>query len=215
MSTRDVTVARVWAETPGLTGVRLEAGAEIRADHTVPGQVLAAHAPDGGKVYLALSSVPGADQLELLAAPGAVERLGLSPGQALAVEGPFGQGFPLAPALGKDILLFAVGSALAPIRPVVEMIRRERADFGQVTLYVGAMDEKAFAYHQDYDGWMRDRVDVIKVTHPEFVQNAFAADPLPVDDAIAYVCGMNEMMDGVTETLGRFGLAPERVLRNW
>lgn len=214
MSVREVTVSRVWQETPVLLGVGLDAPREVQDDHLQPGQVIAVQAADGKKVYLALTSVPG-ESLELLAAPSAIERIGLAPGQKLTIEGPFGKGFPLELARGKDVLLFAVGSALGPIRPIVEMIRRERSEYGRVSLYVGALDAKAFAYQSNYEDWMRDRIDVVKVLHPEWVQDVFAADPLPLDDSVAYVCGMTEMMDGVTETLARFGLGAEHVHRNW
>ena len=209
-------VARTWPETAVLTGALLDASEGVRAEHVAPGQVIAADVEaEDGEVYLALASAPGDPQLELLVARPAAERLGLLEGATLRIRGPFGKGFPLEAARGRDVLLFAVGSALAPIKPLVEMIRRERAEYGRVTLYVGALDEHAFAYRGQYDAWMRDRVDVVKVRDPEWVQNVFAADPLPVDDSVAYVCGMTEMMDGVTEVLGRQGLPPERVHRNW
>ncbi|MEO1234478.1 MAG: hypothetical protein AAFZ18_36855 [Myxococcota bacterium] len=185
-----VTVTRVWKETPTLTGVRLDPPEAVRAGHTVPGQVISALGADGKKVFLALASVPGDPELELLAAPSAVEDLGFDVGQELSIEGPFGKGFPIEHARGKDVLLFAVGSALAPIRPVVELIRRERSEFGRVSLYAGALSAEAFPYRDQYDAWLRDRIDVVRVVDPEFVQDVFAADPLPVVESFAYVCWM-------------------------
>lgn len=215
MSPRTVTVDRLWPETPLLTGVRLESPDAVRKDHTTPGQVIAVETADGKKTYLALASAPGDAQLELLVAPNGMEQIGLHRGQTLTIEGPFGTGFPLDRAVGKDVFLFAVGSAMAPIRPLVEMIRKSRSDYGRVCLYVGAMTPDGFAYGSWYDHWSRDRIDIVRVLHPEFVQDAFASDPLSVDDCEAYVCGMKEMMDGVEAVLARFGLDPSRVHRNW
>ncbi len=212
---RTVRVAEVWEETAVLQGARLDASPEVRAEHTKPGQVIAATAADGGKVYLALASVPGEDRLELLVAAPASARLGLAVGAEFSIDGPMGKGFPLDSARGRDVLLFAVGSALAPVRPLIEMIRKDRSDFGQVTLFMGALAADAFPYRSHYDRWRRDRVDVIEVVDPRWVQDAFADDPVPVDDAVAFVCGMNAMMDGVTEALGRLGLPADRVHRNW
>lgn len=215
MTLREVTVDRLWAETPTLTGVLLEAPEAVRVDHERPGQVVAVQPPEGKRVFLALASAPGDNRLELLVAEPAAERIGLAPGAILAIEGPFGKGYPLELARGRDVLLFAVGSAMAPIKPLIEMIRRERGEYGRVSLYVGAIADDAFAYRGQYEAWMRDRIDVTKVKDPEWVQDAFAADPLPLDQSIAYVCGMDAMMDGVTDTLERFGLARENVHRNW
>lgn len=217
MSSRSVTVARTWKETPLLAGVTLDAPPELRAAHVHPGQVVAARPadrPEDKAVHLALANVPG-EPLELLAAPSAVESLRLAPGAVILLEGPYGRGFPLELARGKDVLLFAVGSALAPIRPLVELIRAERGEYGRVSLYVGALADDAFPYRARFDAWKRDRIDVVPVLDPRWVQDVFAEDPLELEDAVAFVCGMQAMMDGVTEVLGRFGLTAEHVHRNW
>ena len=210
-----VKVAELWLETPTLTGVKLQTPEDAQRAHVSPGQVLAAQVSDGSPVYLALASKPQDKQFELLVNPHAAQQLKLEVGQELSCEGPMGPGFPFEEARGHDVLLFAVGSALAPIRPVIEMIRDDRSDFGRVNVYLGAMDAAAFPYQGAYDAWRRDRIDLTTVIHPEYVQNVFTQDPVPVDDAIAFVCGMPAMMDGVTEALGRFGLGSDRVFRNW
>ena len=215
MSLREVTVARTWRETPVLQGIVLDAPPVVRAEHTKPGQLISVPAPDGSDAYLALASTPGADALELLVTDRVCADLGFSEGRALGVAGPFGPGFPLESARGKDVLLFAVGSALAPIKPLIEMIRADRSAYGRVSLFVGAVSDEAFAYRDRYEAWMRDRVDVVRALHPQWVQDVFAADPLPLDDSVAFVCGMSAMMEGVTETLSRFGLDREHVYRNW
>ena len=215
MTARAVKVMKTWAETPTLTGVLLEAPPEVLSDHAQPGQVIAAKSPTDEKVYLALASSPGDPHLELLASPGAVDRLGLADGQVLEIEGPFGKGFALEAAEGKDVLLFAVGSALAPIRPLIDLIRKDRSNYGMVTLFIGALAADAFAYAAQYEAWKRDRIDVVKVLDPEFVQNVFAQDPLPLENGVAFVCGMGAMMDGVTQTLVEHGLDAEKVYRNW
>ncbi len=214
MTIHQAKVSKTWAETDTLTGVLLEVSDEARAQHQHPGQIIVVKAGEK-KVYLALASEPGAAQLELLVAPGGVEQAGIKQGATLEIEGPMGKGFPMEPAEGKDVLLFAVGSALAPIRPIIEMIRKNRSDYGRVNLFVGALSEEAFAYRSEYEAWRRDRIDVTTAIERPWVQEVFAEDPLALDDAVAYVCGMNEMMDGVTETLVKFGLPAEKVFRNW
>lgn len=204
-------VARVWPETDTLLGVYLEVEAPARQQHVRCGQIVVVE-PD---VYLALASVPKAPQFELLVAPAAVEALDLREGASLKFRGPVGPGFDLEPAVGKDVLLFAVGSALAPIKPVVEAIRLRRGEFARVSLYAGALSESALAYRGVYPAWERDRIDVTTVLDPSFVQDVFDADPQDLSDAVAYVCGMPAMMDGVTEVLGRHGLSSDLVFRNW
>jgi NAD(P)H-flavin reductase len=118
-------------------------------------------------------------------------------------------------AEGKDVLLFAVGSALAPMRPLVNLIRAKRSDYGRVVLYAGARTADDFPYRKEFDAWKRDRIDIVCSVSKPWVQDMFKADPVPVDDAVAYVCGMKEMMDAVTATLVDAGMPAAKIGRNW
>jgi NAD(P)H-flavin reductase len=208
-------VTALWRETPGLSGARLRVPAEVAAAHRRPGQILVVHPGDGEPVFLALASPPGDAELEVLVGPAAAARLELREGSELAVSGPSGPGFPLEEARGRDLLLFAVGSALAPLRPVVELVRRARSDFGQVTLHVGAHTAADLPYARSYPAWDRDRIDVVTSLSRPWVQERFALDPQPVEDAVAFCAGMPAMMDAVTDVLVRSGMPAGRIFRNW
>lgn len=211
------TVRRVWAETPGLTGVVLEVEAEVAAAYRVPGQVTAVHLEDDkGPLYLALASAPGeARALELLLAPPAVERLQPVEGAQWRIQRPFGNGFALDAAAGHDVLLFAVGSAIAPMRAVVDTIRKDRSRFGRVVIYVGAYTQPDFPYQAEYPAWTADGIEVVEAVDQPWVQDRFRADPCAVENAWAFVCGMSAMMDATTEALVEAGLPAERIGRNW
>jgi sulfhydrogenase subunit gamma (sulfur reductase) len=213
-------VERVWSETPRLIGVSLDVPPELARAHLHPGQVVRAHDAHGEHLHLALASVPPSTdeprpRFELLVGQQAASRLELVAGARLRLEGPAGPGFPLARARGQDLLLFAVGSGLAPLRPVIELVRRARSDFGQVTLYVGAHTREELPYARHFDAWDRDRIDVITSVSRPWVQERFADDPPPVGSAYAFVAGMQAMIDGVTDALAAAGMPRERVLRNW
>jgi sulfhydrogenase subunit gamma (sulfur reductase) len=213
-------VERVWTETPRLLGASLLVPPELARAHLHPGQVVRAFDPEGEALHLALASVPPSPdeprpRFELLVGQPAASRLGLAAAARLRLQGPSGPGFPLAQARGQDLLLFAAGSGLAPLRPVVELVRRARSDFGQVTLYVGAHTREELPYARHFDAWDRDRIDVIPSVSRPWVQERFADDPPPVHSAYAFVAGMPAMVDGVTEALAAAGMPRARVLRNW
>jgi NAD(P)H-flavin reductase len=209
-------VRRVWRETPKLTGVVLEVSDEIAKQYTRPGQIVVLRPIDTDKVYLAIASSPGeANALELLLGGAAAEKVRPVEGMKLAFDPPSGKGFPVEMAAGKDVLLFAVGSALAPIRPLVQMIRKNRSDYGRVLLYAGANTEADFPYRNEFDAWKRDRIDLVRAISKPWVQDLFTRDPVAVNDAVAYVCGSKEMMDAVTAVLVGAGLPAARIGRNW
>lgn len=208
-------VRRVWDETPRLKGVEMEVSKEIARKYERPGQVVVLRPNGTDQVYMALASSPGDETLELLVGPAAVEKLQPKVGLEIALDPPMGKGFPLEMAEGKDVLLFAVGSALAPIRPVIEALRKNRGDYGRVVLYVGASTEADFPYQKEYDAWKRDRIDIVRAISKPWVQDLFAKDPGDLEDAVAFVCGMKEMVEGVTNVLVKAGVPAERIGKNW
>ena len=44
----------------------------------------------------------------------------LGPGAVVGLRGPYGRGWPIEQARGRDVLLVAGGLGLAPLRPAVE-----------------------------------------------------------------------------------------------
>ncbi|MCA9550968.1 MAG: hypothetical protein KC933_13120 [Myxococcales bacterium] len=209
-------VRRVWAETAHLTGVVLEVAAEVAARYQRPGQVVKVHGSDGKATYLALAGTPGeARSIELLLGPAARDALGPVDGAVWRLDPPFGAGFPLESAEGRDVLLFAVGSALAPLRAVIEVILRDRARYGRVILYVGAHTEADFPYAEDLARWAEDGVEIHKSVSRPWVQDVFRSAPPAVEDPAAFVAGMPAMIQGVTEALLEHGVAAERIGKNW
>jgi NAD(P)H-flavin reductase len=209
-------VRRVWRETPKLTGVVLEVAEDVAKQYTRPGQIVVLRPNDTDKVYLAIASSPGeAAAIELLMGSAAVDKVKPSEGASVALDPPNGKGFPFEMAAGKDVLLFAVGSALAPIRPLVQMIRGQRSNYGRVVLYAGAHSADDFPYQKEFYAWKRDRIDIVQSISKPWVQEMFTSDPVPVDDAVAYVCGMKEMMEATTAALVAAGMPAAKIGRNW
>jgi NAD(P)H-flavin reductase len=77
----------------------------------------------------------------------------LEKGDELHFRGPYGKGWPLDEARGREILLIAGGVGLAPIRPLVQMILNKRDLFNDVNLIYGARNEKNVLFTNEFDGW--------------------------------------------------------------
>jgi NAD(P)H-flavin reductase len=200
----------------------------LRESHQRPGQYVHLRLPGLAEGLFALASAPGTSgRWELLVKAGspltnALVHLPL--GERVEVSRPEGRGFPLEQARGKDLLLFATGSGISPIRSVIESIRLERAAYGRVTLYFGARTPAAFAYSRDFEAWERADIRVVRtVSQPGasgwqgltgYVQAHLAEEPL-APGTQAFICGQREMAQGVMAALKARGLPPSAISQNF
>jgi NAD(P)H-flavin reductase len=226
-----VPVADAWDETPTLRAVRLQLPPGLAVQHTLPGQVVKVRAgPADG--YFALSSAPDAGgRAELLLKRGGAVAdaaiAGAVPGADLQVTAPFGRGFPLEAALGHDVLLFAAGSGIAPIRALLQALLRRRDEVNRLVLFYGQRHGQDFAYRAEHLSWERRGVRVVLC--PSSADDAwegvrgrvvevartldFGGARLP--EAATFVSGMSAMVADVKETLSSAGVPPERVHLNF
>jgi sulfhydrogenase subunit gamma (sulfur reductase) len=228
MSPADVLAS--WDETPSLRALRLALPRALAARHVAPGQIVKARTPEG-EAFFALATAPASDgRAELLVKRGGrVADAVLAtahPGAALQVTAPFGDGFPVDEARGRDVLLFAAGSAIAPIRALIQALVARRDDFDRVTLFYGQRSGAEFAYRGEHLSWERRGVRVILCPsgaedgwsgvqgRVQEVARTVAFGGAPPHDAVAFVSGMTAMVDDVRATLAAAGVPPERVHLN-
>jgi NAD(P)H-flavin reductase len=218
-------VVAAWDEGPLMRGLRLSplpayrAGQAIKVKH------------EGASAYFALATAWGearAPELLLRRGGGVADGLiaTLRPGSPIVFEGPLGPGFPLEPARGRDVLLAAAGSAIAPIRALLDTMLEDRASYGKLSLFYGQEREEEFVYAAARSAWSAAGVQVTLCAHKPregwsgargFVQDAIIAAGPGVDPstAVAYLCGMPGMVSGVREALAGLGLASERSYLNF
>ncbi len=128
----------------------------------------------------------------------------LNAGDPLAFRGPFGAGWPLHKAQDKNLILVAGGIGMAPLRPVVEYVRRNRGRFREVYLLYGAKTSDDLLYRQQWSQW-NEAVDVLlaadhvrsKLSLP--VQEGVVTKLLPrvraaLEETITFMCGPQVMM---------------------
>ncbi|MCE9672994.1 NAD-binding oxidoreductase [Myxococcus stipitatus] len=224
--------ATVTARTPaadGLTDLVLDIqGTPLVGTHAHPGQYVRLRLPgqEAGLFAIASPPEPQGGRWEFLLKdgsplPDALIRLPL--GAQVQVSAPEGPGFPLERARGHDLLLFATGSGISAIRPVIASVRRERDAFGRVKLYFGARTPGAFAYQDELHAWEDGGIQVVRtVSQPGasgwqgltgYVQAHLGEEPL--HDALAFVCGQAGMVRGVMEALSERGVPATRVFFNY
>jgi NAD(P)H-flavin reductase len=81
----------------------------------------------------------------------ALHRLG--EGDEVGVRGPFGNGFDLPAAYGRDLLFVGGGIGLPPLRGLLEAALEERGRFGRMTLLYGARTPADLVYKRELRRW--------------------------------------------------------------
>jgi NAD(P)H-flavin reductase len=141
--------------------------------------------------------------------------------QVLGLRGPYGQGWPVDEAKGRDVLVIAGGLGLAPVRPIIYRLLAERSSFGRVSLLYGARSPSDILYEHELQRW-RGHLDLdvdVTVDHAatnwrghvgvvtELIGHAHY-DPASV---VAFVCGPEIMMRFCAGALLKAGVAGDRI----
>lgn len=220
-----VPIARVTRETGDTFTLGFDLSARPDGLPFAPGQFNMLYVFGVGEVPISISGDPGHswELFHTVRAVGSVTRAmrALKRGAHLGLRGPFGRGWPMEEARGKDVLVVAGGLGLAPLRPVIYDLLRCRAEFRRVAVLYGARTPRDLLYRRQLERW-RGRFDVrVLVTvdraGPEWhgrtgvVTALFDAMELDAPATIAMICGPEVMMRFTVRELTARGLAEDRM----
>ncbi|MEO1301826.1 MAG: FAD/NAD(P)-binding protein [Myxococcota bacterium] len=139
-------------------------------------------------------------------------------GDVLGVRGPFGTPWPLSQGRGRDVVLVAGGIGLAPLRPAILALLRQRDAYRSLTLYYGAREPSGLLYASQLAEWAKAGLRVNTTVdaapkawrgHVGFVTTLIRRDRAPLDNAVAMVCGPEVMMRACADALFTRGIAPD------
>ncbi len=133
-----------------------------------PGQFNMLYAPNAGESAISISGDPGdrAQVVHTIRALGNVTGQfdKLTPGDRIGLRGPFGQGWPVEAAHGRDLLIMAGGIGLAPLMPVLHTVAAAPDRFGRVTLLYGVRSPGDILFQDQLLEWNRSGAFRLKVT---------------------------------------------------
>jgi anaerobic sulfite reductase subunit B len=185
-----------------------------------PGQFNMLSVPGRGEVAISISGDPahGGEWVHTVRSLGlATQALaGAVPGTLVAVRGPYGRGWPVDQARGKDVVVVAGGVGLAPVRPLILELLRHRDRFGRLEVIYGARTPQDLLYASDLAAW-RARTDArFQVTVDAAGRDWYGDVGLVtqrIPDArfegkgtVAYLCGPEIMMRLTAEALEARGI---------
>jgi NAD(P)H-flavin reductase len=164
---RPALVRSIKEESPGVATFWLQFQDQERQRRyrNLPGQFNMIYMPGVGEVPISVSSTPdeGPGIGHTIRFVGRVTRVfaGLAPGAVLGMRGPYGRGWPMEQARGKDVLLVAGGLGLAPLRPAVKALLAAREQYGRVTLLYGARQPADLLFTSEYSEWERRGMELL------------------------------------------------------
>ncbi len=189
-----------------------------------PGQFNMLWAFGIGEVPISVAGYQDGILLHTIRAVGAVTNalVACRVGDEIGVRGPFGVGWNLPQAVGRDVLVVAGGLGLAPVRPVITELITQRADYRRAVVLVGARSPESLLYRDELELW-RGRFDLdveitVDTAPPSWRGDVGVVtrliDRAPIDprNTTAFVCGPEVMMRFVAQALVDRQVPPDEVL---
>lgn len=190
-----------------------------------PGQFDMVYVYGVGEAAISISSDPATPEVlsHTIRAVGWVTRAlnGLQPGATIGIRGPYGRGWPLDDAEGRDLVIVAGGIGLAPVRPAIMAALAQRERFNRIALLVGARSPRDLVFRDDLDRWNTDPAIDVHVTvdsavrgwhdHVGVVTKLIPRVPFDPDGATVLTCGPETMMWFTAEALMKRGVDPDHL----
>ena len=142
-------------------------------------------------------------------------------GNSVGVRGPFGVGWPVEAARGRDVIVVAGGIGLAPLRPVIYSVLQNRKDYGRLVILYGGRSPRDLLYRKELAKWAHSPETQVLVTvdygglswrgHVGVVTTLFKYSRLQPGRSVAMVCGPEVMMRFVIRELEGQGLSRDDI----
>ena len=145
----------------------------------------------------------------------------LAPGASVGIRGPYGRGWPLDSARGRDVVIIAGGLGLPPLRPMLYELFRRREEFGRVEIIYGARTPKDLVFYDEVQTW-RQRTDLRIQTTVDAAGRDWYGDVGVVTTRIpdarfdapntsAFLCGPEIMMKLTAQALAQRGVPSDAI----
>jgi NAD(P)H-flavin reductase len=217
-------VRSVATETPDTNTLTIEPRSTRRTPPSKPGQFNMLYLFGLGESAISIAGGnPDGQIIHTVRSVGKVTQglARLTPGDTVGVRGPYGRGWPVAQAKGRDLVIVAGGLGLPPLRPVIHEVFRNREAYGRVEIIYGARSPKELVYYDELQTWRR-RSDLRVQTTVDAAGRDWYGDVGVVTQRIpdtrfesarttAFVCGPEIMMRLTAQELVARGIPPEAV----
>lgn len=219
------TIVEKTQESPDIVSFRLRfEDAEIRKAYRFQaGQFNMLYVFGVGEVAISIVSDPDEPQFldHTIRVVGRVTnvigRMGI--GDSLGIRGPFGQGWPMLEAKGKDIVVVTGGLGCAPVVGAIEYMFRRRKEYGTIKIIHGVKTPQDLLYRERFDQWRQHPdTEVLLASdepgktwhyHVGVVTELFDQVEVDPEKTLVMMCGPEIMMRVAVNMLSHRGLRPD------
>jgi sulfhydrogenase subunit gamma (sulfur reductase) len=185
-----------------------------------PGQFNMIYLPGAGEVPISLSSDPedreGLAHTIRMAGRVTQGLARLRRGDEVGLRGPYGSGWPLETAEGKDVIIITGGLGCAPVVAVIHYVLKRRARFRRLIILQGVKHSHDLIWRSSYERWAQapDTQVLIAANATEAIWPWHVGSPIDLvsqaefdpDQAVAMICGPEGMMVAAARELAARGL---------
>ena len=190
-----------------------------------PGQFNMLYLYGVGEVAISISSDPDntAQLSHTIRAVGRVTKAmqHLAEGDEVGVRGPYGIGWPLHEARGKDIIIVTGGLGCAPTVSVINYILARRNDYGAIKIFQGVKHSDDLIFRQQYARWQQSPNTEIFIAADKagpkwpwtvgYVTDLIKSLQLYPNNTVAMMCGPEGMMHAAVLALVNQGVSEDEI----
>lgn len=139
----------------------------------------------------------------------------------IGVRGPYGNMFPLDKMEKKDLLFIAGGCGIAPLRPLIQHVFRNRKDYGKVEIIYGCRMPGDRFYKKEIKEWMDepDTMVYLTVDEPDQAWNGacgvvcalFPKIRLNPKASMVFLCGPSVMIKSAIRDILKLGFKEQNI----
>lgn len=135
----------------------------------------------------------------------------LQPGDQIGIRGPYGQGWPVKAALGKDIIIVTGGLGCAPTVSLIQYLLARRSQYGAIKILQGVKHSDDFIFKQQYARWQKQKNTEVYIAanfaspqwpwHLGYVTDMIQQLTFDPQNTLAMMCGPEIMMQAAVKVL--------------
>lgn len=145
----------------------------------------------------------------------------LQAGDCVGIRGPFGRGWPMEAAKGKDVVVITGGLGCAPLISVITYLTQRLHHYGHLKILQGVKYSRDFIFQERYKQWDQlpkteifiaaDKVDTAWPWRIGHVTDTIDILTLNPENTVVMMCGPEIMMHIATQALLKKNIAENNI----
>ncbi|MEW6009102.1 MAG: FAD/NAD(P)-binding protein [Candidatus Omnitrophota bacterium] len=139
----------------------------------------------------------------------------------VGIRGPYGNTFPIDKIKGKDLLFVGGGCGMAPLRPLIQHVFKNRKNYGRIEIVYGCRSPKDISYKDEIKTWQANSNTKVHLTVDEpdedwtgacgVVCILFDKINLALNKTYVFLCGPGIMIKSAIKDILKLGFKENNI----